>query len=179
MIERVIIAGFGGQGIMLLGKLLAQAALNEGKNVTWLPAYGAEVRGGASYCMVIISDEEIASPILDSADTLIALNAPSLEKFKQKLIPGGLLVVNSSLIDADIKLKAKHIVEAPFTDTALKLGNVKVANTVALGAYLAKRKNIAVENVLKAMQDLAPKGREDLVVINKKALEEGLKYGKG
>ncbi|MDD5044031.1 MAG: 2-oxoacid:acceptor oxidoreductase family protein [Candidatus Omnitrophica bacterium] len=179
MTERVIISGFGGQGIMLLGKLLAQAALNEGKNVTWFPAYGAEVRGGASYCMVIISDDEIASPILEKADTLIAMNGISLEKFKPNLTPKGLLIANTSLVDKDIELKTGEVVKAPFTDIASKLGNIKVANTVALGAYLARRKTISEKNVLKAIEDLAPQGRQDLIAINKKALAEGIKYASG
>lgn len=159
-VEKIIIAGAGGQGIMLLGKVLAETAVVDNKFVTWLPSYGAEVRGGTAHCMVIISDEEIGSPYIDKADTLIIMNDPSLLKFQERLKKGGLLVFNEGF---------------RFTNAAAKLGNTKVANMVALGYFLNHKKVIKLESVLEAIEKLAPKGRQDLVAINKKALMEGIK----
>ncbi len=172
MTEKIIISGAGGQGVMLLGKVLAEAAMREKKSVTWLPAYGAEVRGGTAYCMVIISDTEIGSPFIDIADTLIIMNSPSLERFKSRISAQGLLITNSSLAPryAQGKLKVLH---HAFTDIALKLGNIKVANMVALGAYLAQKKIVSSDTVLKVFQDIAPQGKKELIEINAQALKEG------
>lgn len=172
MTEQIIIAGSGGQGIMLLGKVLAEAALAEGKFVTWLPAYGPEVRGGAAYCMVIISDAEIGSPYINKADTLLIMNQASLVKFKNRLKHKGLRVINSSLAvpDHNSKVNSKS---GPFTDIALSLGNIKVANMVALGMYLANKKTINLGSVEGAMQKMAPKDNPDLLKINLEALKKG------
>jgi len=173
MTEKVIIAGSGGQGVMLLGKVLAEAAMRENKFVTWLPAYGAEVRGGTAHCSVIISDTEIGSPFIDKADTLIILNAPSLGRFKERVVSKGLLITNSSMAPrhANPKLQLMHY---PFTDIAIGLGNIKVANMVALGNYLAKKKTVNLKTVLGVFQDMAPAGKKELIEINTKALQEGM-----
>ncbi len=171
MTERIIIAGSGGQGIMLLGKVLAEAALFEDKFIIWLPAYGPEVRGGAAYCMVIVSDAEIGSPYIAQADTLIIMNQLSLAKFKNRLKDKGLMIVNSSLVKLDNGLKAKA---GRFTDIAIGLGNIKVANMVALGSYLAEKKTIAVESVLRAMQKMSPKDNPELLKVNQEALKKGM-----
>lgn len=170
MIERIIIAGSGGQGVMLLGKVLAQTAMLEGKQVTWFPAYGPEVRGGTSHCMVTISDQEIGSPYITTADTLIVLNQPSLERFKKMLKNKGLLILNSSLarMDADSKIK---ILQFPFTDIAIKLGNIKVANMVALGCFAVAKKIIKISNILKVFKSIAPAGNLEILKINRQALE--------
>jgi len=170
MTERIIIAGSGGQGIMLLGKILAQAAMLEGKFVTWLPAYGAEVRGGTAHCMVVISDAEIGSPYIDKAETLIIMNQPSLLRFANRLEKGGLLIINSSIVKTE---EYTSSLKYPFTDIAVELGNVKVANMVALGAYLAKKKTVSLKNILKVMKIMAPSGRSDILEINQKALNKG------
>ncbi len=172
MIERIIIAGSGGQGVMLLGKVLAQGAMLEGKQVTWFPAYGPEVRGGTSHCMVTISDTEIGSPYIAKADVLIILNNPSLEKFKSRLKNKGLLIFDSSL--GLIKpSKLMEIIQFPFTEIALKLGNIKVANMVALGSYLSARQVIKPAHILEVFQFLAPAGNLKILEINRAALEEG------
>lgn len=176
MIERIIIAGSGGQGIMLCGKILAQAAMVEGKFVTWLPAYGAEVRGGTAHCMVIISDKEIGSPYIDKTDTLIIMNQPSLARFKNRLEDGGLLIINSSMVKAGVEIKTLRY---PFTDIAVELGNVKVANMVALGAYLAKKKTVSLKNISRVMKMMAPAGRKDILIVNQKALDTGVKLNNG
>lgn len=172
MTERIIIAGAGGQGVMLLGKVLAEAALKENKHVTWFPCYGAEVRGGTAYCMVVISDKEIGSPYIDKADTLIIMNNPSLVKFRNRIKTKGLLVINSSL--AAEALDSPGSIKYPFTDIALRLGNIRVANMVALGSTLAHKKIIKAESVIRAMEEMAPAGKKELVEINKKALLQGM-----
>ena len=177
MTEKIIISGFGGQGIMFLGKLLALAAMRQGMFVTFLPAYGAEVRGGASYCSVIISDKEIASPCVEKADTLIAMNAPSLEKFSSWTREGADVFANSSMLNGAKRAGSLKWHLVPFTDIALKLGNVKSANMAALGAYLGAKESIPLENIFKLLPEFL-KNNKELIELNKKAIEEGLKNGK-
>ena len=173
MIERVIIAGAGGQGIMLLGRVLAEAVMRENKYVTWFPSYGAEVRGGTAYCMVVISEQEIGSPYIDRADSLIIMNEPALIKFENRIKNKGLLIINSSLANKNINKNAR-ILKYPFTDMAEKLGNLKVANIVALGCYLNNNKIINTNSVIQAIEEIAPEDKKDLISINKQALKEGL-----
>lgn len=172
MEEKIIIAGSGGQGIMLLGKVLAQGAMKENKCVTWLPSYGAEVRGGTAYCMVIIAHTPIGSPFIDKADTLIAMNEPSLEKFKHRVKNKGLLIVNSSLVRGNIDKRSS--LGYPFTDLALRLGNIKVANIVALGCFIAHKNIVSRESIFKVISEIAPPDKKDLIEINHRALEEGM-----
>jgi 2-oxoglutarate ferredoxin oxidoreductase subunit gamma len=181
MTERIIIAGSGGQGVMLLGKVLAQTAMLEGKEVTYLPAYGPEVRGGTSHCMVTISDREVGSPYISKADTLIILNNPSLGKFKDKVKPTGLVILNSSLtkISSSDFDKAVTLLQYPCTDIAIKLGNIKVANMVALGGYLGAKKIIKIKDVLKVFKSIAPAGNLNILEINERALEEGVRIKHG
>ncbi len=174
MIERIIIAGAGGQGIMLLGKVLAGAAMRENKFVTWIPSYGAEVRGGTAYCMVIISDKEIGSPYIGQADTLVIMNEPSLEKFRYRLKNKGLLILNSSLAKSTAD-KNIVLLSCPFTDIAAGLGNIKIANMVALGSLVAKKKLVDIRSIFETINEIAPADKKGLIEINKKALEEGVR----
>ncbi|MFH1406825.1 MAG: 2-oxoacid:acceptor oxidoreductase family protein, partial [Candidatus Omnitrophota bacterium] len=135
MLEKVIFSGFGGQGVLFMGKLLASSCMNDGLHVTWMPSYGAEVRGGTAHSMVVVSDDAIASPAIFNPTSVIAMNEPSLLKFEQKIMPGGLLVLNTSLISRFPSRKDIEVLEIPATDTADKLGSTKVANMVCLGAY--------------------------------------------
>jgi 2-oxoglutarate ferredoxin oxidoreductase subunit gamma len=176
MRERIIIAGSGGQGVMLLGKILAQTAMEENKFTSWLPSYGAEVRGGSAFCMVNISDREIDSPYIDKADTLIIFNSVSWERFS-KYIDKGLVLLNSSLISKDISKKGLRIFFYPFSDLALSLGDIKIANMIALGVYLKKKNILKPENVFKTVKELIPKDKKNLLELNLKAIEEGLKIG--
>lgn len=172
MVEKIIIAGAGGQGIMLLGKVLAQAAMREAKFVTWLPSYGAEVRGGTAHCMVVVADEEIGSPYIAQADTVIIMNKPSLDKFRARVREKGLLVVNGSLVDkADYK--NTQILRFPFTDIAIRLGNIKIANMVALGCFAAHKKILSLKSIFAAIQDIAPYDKRGLIDINRRAIQEG------
>lgn len=174
MTERIIIAGSGGQGIMLLGKILAEAGMREAKFVTWLPSYGAEVRGGTAHCQVVISDAEIGSPYIEEADTLIIMNQPSWDKFKNRIKNKGLSLVNSSLVLKSTDSNA-HISRHPFSDIAGKLGNIRVANVVALGCFIARRKIVALESIQKSILELAGEEKKELVEINMRALKEGMK----
>ncbi len=157
---------------MLLGKIMAEAAMRENKFVTWLPAYGAEVRGGAAYCMVIISDKEIGSPCIDKADTLIIMNNPSLQRFKNRLKHKGLFIINSSLTQGHDDIRA---VKHPFSDIALRLGNIRIANMIILGCYLVHKKALDIKTVLKVVEEFAPPDKKGLIAINQRALKEG--YG--
>lgn len=147
MEEKIIIAGFGGQGIMYLGKLICQAGMRMGLNVTYIPSYGAEVRGGTANCHVVLSDRTIASPVVGSATTLIIMNEPSLLKFESSLSPDGLLLLNSSLIKIKPKRNDIRIEPVPATETAHRLGDVRVANVVMLGRYLRCRDLLSVDIV--------------------------------
>lgn len=170
----VLFAGFGGQGIMFMGKLLAQAALEAGKQVTWMPSYGAEVRGGTAYSMTRISDRAIASPVVTAPDILVVMNEPSLIKYLDKLKPGGILISNKSLIDEVPKRKDISVLNIPMTDIASKLGNTRCANIVAIGALIKRVKLLSMKDVLSALKDMLGK-KMDLFLVNKKALEKGFK----
>lgn len=160
---------------MLLGKVLSEAAMRENKYITWLPSYGAEVRGGTAHCMVVISDAEIGSPYIERADTLILMNRPSLKKFKDRIKNGGLLIVNSSLAgDAKALAKRAHILSLPFTDLAVKLGNIRIANMIALGCLISRKKIVGSNSVLSAIEAIAPEDKRGLIEINRRALEEGM-----
>ena len=172
MTEKIICAGFGGQGIMAMGKILAMSALREGKFATWLPSYGAEVRGGTAHCMVTISDEPIASPYIERADTLIILNDPSLKRFKNAVRDKGLLLVNSSLAKCKGTSRRLRVVQTPMTEMANKLGLDKVANTIGIGVYLGLKKIIAMSTMERSIEEVLSH-REKLIAVNKRALEEG------
>jgi len=168
----ILCAGFGGQGIMFMGKLLAQAGLNAGRKVTWMPSYGVEVRGGTAYSVTKISDGEIASPLRASPDIVVVMNRPSLEKYQPVVKDGGTLIVNKTLINDHEKRKGITTVNAPLTEWASKLGDAKIANIVAVGIVLKKTKMISIKHVLSALDDIL-KGKGELFLLNKKALEKG------
>ncbi len=172
MTEKIICAGFGGQGIMAMGKILALSAMREGKYVSWLPSYGAEVRGGTAHCMVVISDQRIASPYIERADSIIIMNEPSLKKFKNSIRSKGLLLVNSSLADCKASSRRLDVTCVPLTEMAAKIGFEKVANTIGIGVYLAKKKIIALSTMEKSIEEVLAH-REKLIAINKRALEDG------
>jgi len=178
VIEKIICCGFGGQGIMVMGKFLSNLAIEADKFTTYLPAYGAEVRGGTAHCMVIISDEEICAPFVSVADTAIIMNEPSLSKFENRIAPGGLLLLNESLISSLPRRKDIEVLKVPFSDIAVKLGNIRCANTVALGTYLSS-KNIAPKEKIDLVMDKMLGGlKQEVIEINRKALREGMKYDK-
>jgi 2-oxoglutarate ferredoxin oxidoreductase subunit gamma len=172
--EDIFIAGFGGQGIMFMGKLLAAAGLAGGYQVTWMPSYGAEVRGGTAYSMTKISDGDIASPIVSDPDILVVMNRPSLLKYQAAVKEGGILIANKTLVGEIERRKLIQTVNASLTAIASKLGDVRCANMVAVGAIAKRSKFIALKNVLKALEE-AFKNKPELFALNKKAVETGFK----
>lgn len=177
--EEVVIAGFGGQGIILAGKLLAQTAMMAGKEVTYMPSYGAEVRGGTANCMVVIADEEIACPVIGNPSSLIVMNTASLEKFAPCLKEGGLLIMNSSLIDTEPQLgDTTEIVKVPADEIAVQSGSLRIANMVVLGAYLQKRGLFSPEAAVRCLPQIIAKHYHNTLPINTKALYEGAKFAK-
>jgi 2-oxoglutarate ferredoxin oxidoreductase subunit gamma len=177
MIWDTIIAGFGGQGLLFAGRVLAQAAMLEGLEVTWLPSYGPQMRGGTANCAVIVSDQTIYSPLVKHPRGLIALNRPSLDEFGRLVRRGGLIVVNSSLAD-DAPLSLEPItIAVPASEIALRLGSVRVANMVALGAYLGSAHLLSERSIHAALEKAFPASRAELYNLNMAALREGAAYG--
>ncbi len=170
--EEILCAGFGGQGIMFMGKLLAQAGLESGKHVTWMPSYGAEVRGGTAYSMVRVSADEIATPVVTHPDILVAMNKPSLIKYEPKLKPGGILLMNISLIDKSPVRKDIRAVKIPMTEMAVKIGDGRCANMVAFGALIKSSKIVPLNAALKSLEE-AFSGKDTLIKINTAALWQG------
>ena len=173
MEERLIIAGFGGQGVMAMGQLLTYAGMIEDKNVSWLPSYGPEMRGGTANCSVILSDEPVGSPVVTDSTASIVLNKPSLDKFENSVVPGGKLFINSSLIDKKSVRNDIDVYYIPANEIAMELGNDKVANMVMLGAFLEATKLVDIESILKAFTKVFGENKAHLVPLNKEALEKG------
>jgi len=174
MQHEVMFAGFGGQGILLIGKILAHAAMEQGFEVGWIPSYGPEMRGGTAYCTVVISDRPIGSPIIRNPLHLVAMNRPSLEKFAPVVKPGGVVLINSSLISIGTGRDDIDELKVPTTDIAKKLGNVKSANIVALSAFVARSKIVDFDMLREAVRtEFAPKAK--LIPLNMDAVDEGRK----
>ncbi|KJJ84257.1 2-oxoglutarate ferredoxin oxidoreductase subunit gamma [Candidatus Omnitrophus magneticus] len=174
--DSIICAGFGGQGVMILGKFLANAGIKENLNVTWLPSYGIEVRGGTAYSSIRINSDHIATPVVNFPNTAIIMNEPSLIKFEEKIEPRGFLILNSSMNKAAVKRKDINVLSIFLTDEALELGNIKVANMIAAGIYAAIRKMFKKDTLLKVIEEMAG-GHEELTLINIKAIERGMEIG--
>ena len=175
--EEVIIAGFGGQGIILAGRLLAQTAMKAGKEVTYIPSYGAEMRGGTSNCTVIIADEPIACPVVARPGSLIVMNKASLSKFAPRVKDSGLLVLNSSLIDTQPLLPDTiDVLAVPANDLAVELGNPKSANMVALGAYLQKKEIFSADAAARCLPDVLAKRYHKTLSVNTEALRRGAQF---
>ena len=177
--EEIVIAGFGGQGIMLAGKLLAQTAMKAGKEVTYMPSYGAEVRGGTANCMVVVADKKIACPVVGKPDSLIVMNKASLNKFGPRLKNGGLLIMNSSLIDTEPQLDdSVEIIAVPADRLAVELGSQKAANMIALGAYLQKRRYLTPDAAAQALPDVLAERYHKTLPLNTEALRKGAEFAK-
>ena len=174
MQHEMIFAGFGGQGALFAGQLLAYAALEEDKHVTWIPSYGPEMRGGTAHCVVIVSDEEIGSPIIRNPTSAIVLNNPSMDKYEPLIVPGGVLVVNRSLIARPGVRKDITILDIPANELAAEAGSAKMANVVLLGALLEVTHAVAPESVLKALDEHLPAKARKLLDANKQAFQKGI-----
>ena len=175
----VIISGFGGQGVMIIGNLLAYAAMKEGRYVTYLPIYGVEMRGGTANCTVVISSKEIGSPVVERPHAAIVMNLPSLIKYEPRILPKGLLLINSSLIDLkETSRKDIEILPIPVNDIAIDNGNPKLANMVALGAFIEKTKLVRMASLLESFEKVLDERYHHLIPSNIKAIEVGAEYNK-
>ena len=174
MQSEVMFAGFGGQGILLSAKILAHAAMEEGREVAWVPSYGPEMRGGTAYCTVVISDKLIGSPIIRNPMHLIAMNRPSLEKFAPQVKPGGVILVNSSLITITADRDDVDEVRVPVNEIAVNIGSVRSANIVALSAFVNRSKIVEIETLRECVK-LEFAMKKKLIPLNMTAVDEGLK----
>ncbi len=176
MQTEIIIAGFGGQGILFSGQLLSYAAMDQGLEITWIPSYGPEMRGGTANCNVIISDEEIGSPVVRNPKVAIVMNRPSLDKYEPLVKEGGYLVVNTSFVDRPVERKDIHVILVPANEVAESLGDRRMANMVILGALLANLPILPLEAIEKALQEHLPERHHKLLPKNYQALHEGAKF---
>jgi 2-oxoglutarate ferredoxin oxidoreductase subunit gamma len=176
MQTEIVIAGFGGQGVLFTGQLLAYAAMESGKEVTWIPSYGPEMRGGTANCTVVISDEEIGSPMVSNPQAVIAMNLPSLDKYEPMVKPGGVLVVNETMVDREVKRKDINTVMVKANAIAEELGDRRMMNMVLLGALIANLPVLPLTAIEKALDGHLPERHKRLLPQNYKALSEGAKH---
>lgn len=179
MLEEIVIAGFGGQGVMVMGQLLAHAGMEEGKFVAWIPSYGPEMRGGTANCTVIISDEEVGSPIVAHPGVAIAMNRPSLDKYEPLVKEGGLLLLNSSLAGRKVSRSDIRVLEVAANDEAAALGSSRLANSVMLGALQACTGIVGLESLVDGMREVFSARHHDMIPLNRKALERGCALAAG
>lgn len=170
----MIYAGFGGQGVMLMGQIMAYSGMMEDKQVSWIPAYGPEMRGGTANCSVIIGDEQVGTPIVTEPDVVVAMNLPSLDKFEPVLKKGGALLINSSLIDRAPRRTDVKTYLIPCNEIAKELGNPKVANMVMVGAIVAASGAVDIESVLKVLAKKVFKNKPEVLPINSQAIHRGM-----
>ncbi|CAH2713650.1 hypothetical protein BACCIP111895_00786 [Neobacillus rhizosphaerae] len=173
MLEEIIIAGFGGQGVMSMGQLIAYAGMLEGKGVSWLPSYGPEQRGGTANCAVVVSDAPVGSPLVTRPSTAIVLNNPSFDKFEPRVRPGGMLIVNSSLVVRASERKDIKIIDIAATDMANDLGNSRIANMILLGAFLELTKIVTADSIVESLKKVLSANKHHLIEVNKQALQKG------
>jgi 2-oxoglutarate ferredoxin oxidoreductase subunit gamma len=173
MQQEIIFSGFGGQGALFAGMVLAYAGMDSGRNVTWIPSYGPEMRGGTAHVTVIISDEDIGSPLVRRPGAALVLNNPSMEKYEPLIKEGGVLVYNSSLIASLTSRSDVRYVPIPASDVAAELGNVKMANMVALGALVAVTRVLPLEAVAQALRHHLPEAKRNMLEPNLQALQRG------
>ncbi len=174
--QEIIIAGFGGQGVLSMGQIIAYSAMKEGKEVSWMPAYGPEMRGGTANCIVIVSPKKVSSPIVTMFDSGVILNQPSLDKFASKIKPGGLLLCEQSTIITPSDRTDLEMLIIPATETATKMGKRQIANMILLGAFLERRPVVAIENVLQALREVLPERHHHLIPLNEEALNIGKQF---
>jgi 2-oxoglutarate ferredoxin oxidoreductase subunit gamma len=175
MQNETVIAGFGGQGVLFTGKVMAYAAMEEDLKVTWFPSYGPEMRGGTASCTVVISDEEIGSPQVLRPRAVIVMNLPSLDKYEDMVAPGGYLAINSSMVNRKAKRSDIEVLEIPGTELAEKLGDKRLANSILLGALNAKAKFLKDASIEKGLEKSLAK-KQGLLEINKQAINKGAEY---
>ena len=176
MQTEIIISGFGGQGALFAGQLLAYAAMDEGQHVTWIPSYGPEMRGGTAHCTVIVTDDEIGSPLVRNPAAAIVMNIPSLEKYEPIVATGGVLIVNSSLVDRQPTRTDLRVVMVPANEIAEELGEGRLANLVLLGALMQRLGTFSLDQIGKALKRNIPERHRDLLKANLEALQRGAQH---
>ncbi len=174
MKKQITVSGFGGQGVLSIGKSLVEAGMSEGLEVTWAPSYGPEMRGGTANCSVVISDQPIGSPVFTHPSELIAMNLPALEKFEPNVEAGGMIIVNSSVVDEKVERTDVKAYYVPCVDIATELGNTKVANMVMLGAYVKATGALKVETVQEMIKGMFTGRKAKLVPLNMEAFQKGM-----
>ena len=174
MVQEIVIAGFGGQGVLSMGMILAYSGLMEGKEVSWFPAYGPEQRGGTANVTVILSDERISSPVLNSYDVAIVLNQPSLDKFEKMVKPGGSIIYDTDGIQNPPTRKDINVYKIDALDEAMKMDNAKVFNMIVLGGLLKISPMVKLENVVKGLLNVLPERHHKLIPMNEKAIQKGM-----
>ena len=177
MQNEVQFAGFGGQGIMLIGKILAHAAMEEGFEVSWVPSYGPEMRGGTAYCTVVISDQPIGSPVIKNPRHLVAMNRPSLEKFAPAVQKGGIIFINGSLISVNSGRDDVDELVVPVVEMAKELGNVKTANIIALAAFVARSGVVGIEALKGSIKEEFAR-KQKFIPMNMQAVDAGIQAAK-
>ncbi len=178
MQTEIVIAGFGGQGVLFGGQVLAYAAMDAGKEVTWIPSYGPEMRGGTANCTVVIADEEIGSPMVEHPPLAVALNLPSFDRYEDLLQAGGTLIVNKSMVDRPAKRKDIHVVFVPCNEVSEELGDKRLLNMVAIGALLTALPALTLDDVKKSLEGHMPARHQDLLAKNVEALKRGYELAK-
>ena len=173
MQKEIMIAGFGGQGVLFGGQVLAYAAMDVGKEVTWIPSYGPEMRGGTANCTVVIADEEIGSPLVEHPPLAIALNLPSFDKCEESLAAGGTLIVNQSMVDRAARRQDINVIFVPCNEIAEEIGNKKLLNMVAVGALLTALPEITLKDIEKVLESHLPARHKHLLPMNFEALRRG------
>jgi len=176
MLKKTVFAGFGGQGVLMMGYVFAVSAMRDGKNVTYLPSYGAEVRGGTANCTVAVSDEEIFSPVASSPDYAVIMNRPSLTKYEGTITEGGVIIQNSSLVDRDLTRDDVEVVKVPANDIAKKLGSDRTINMIMLGAFVTKTGLTTLDSIMNGLTEIVKGKRAALMKLNRKGLDKGAKY---
>jgi len=177
MQKEIIIAGFGGQGVLFGGQVLAYAAMDSGKEVTWIPSYGPEMRGGTANCTIVIADDEIGSPLVKNPPLAIALNLPSFDKYEELLASGGTLIVNQSMVDRGARRTDIHVILVPCNEIAEEIGDKKLMNMVAVGALLTALPELTLKDIEKALESHLPARHKHLLPKNYEALKRGFEAG--
>ncbi|MDY7039215.1 MAG: 2-oxoacid:acceptor oxidoreductase family protein [Thermodesulfobacteriota bacterium] len=176
MTKKTVFAGFGGQGVLMMGYVLAVSAMNDGRHVTYLPSYGAEVRGGTANCTVIISDEEIFSPVSSSPDYAVIMNKPSLSRFEGSIKEGGVIFLNSSLVDRESFREDIEVVKIPANKIALELKSDRTLNMIMLGAFVSKTRVTSLDSIMNGLTEIVKGKKASVMKLNRKGMDRGAEY---
>jgi 2-oxoglutarate ferredoxin oxidoreductase subunit gamma len=174
--KKTVFSGFGGQGVLMMGYVFAVAAMRDGREVTYLPAYGAEMRGGTANCTVVVSNEEIFSPVASSPDFAVIMNKPSLVKYEGVMKEGGVILLNSNHVDRELTRDDLTAIRIPAIDIAKKLGSERIANMIMLGAFVAHTKITSLDSIMNGLSEIVKGGKARIMKLNRKGLDKGAEY---